>query len=259
MSSMINFFPRAFDSSKSSRNCPMAGSHPVSTPCKTLTIFSQSEGADDLKNAPPVNPAAPRCHQQSGGGSVTMWSVSEVKMLLSSIRLLRKAHSRCYWFRRITTEPMAVAAGGELWRITFRHVRALSKEHWKNWMERDVDDREPRSLWAGPDVCRREGPLRGSIPPPPAAWDAPPPFTPRVMNEQGLPSAHDSQRIFISFHFWPFWYSANPQGLACIIISEDQKRVFRVSTNSCWLDLMVLQPILILIALLKYSKYLYTN
>lgn len=66
------------------------------------------------------------------------------------------------------------------------------------------------------------------------------------------PVCPGESRIFISFHFWPFCYSANPQGLGCIIISEDQKWVFRVSTNPCLLDLMVLEPILILIALLKY-------
>lgn len=250
---------RAFDSPKYSRNGPMAGSHPVSTPFKTLTILSQSEGAGDLPNAPAATPAAPRCRRQGGGGmSLHGPSWQHKRCSLPSgfggsphqLSLVQKNNHR----------EQGRGCLGCLWRGTSHRERALSEqEHWENWMKRGVDDREPRSFWAGPDACLRGGPLRGFIHPPPGAGDPPLALTPRVMNEQGLPSARDSQRIFISFHFWPFWYSANPQGLACIIISEDQKRVFRVSTNLCWLDLMVLQPILILIALLKYSKYLYTN
>ena len=56
------------------------------------------------------------------------------------------AHARHYWFRRITTDSMAVAAwgisGGEHPVVN----GPLDKEHWENWMKRGVDDREPRSF-----------------------------------------------------------------------------------------------------------------
>lgn len=136
---------------------------------------------------------------------------------------LGEARTRYHWFRRITTESTAVAAWGvSEGEHPIVNGPLVSRNTGKTGWRGAGDDREPRSFWAGPDALPRGGPLRGSIHPPPGAQDPPPAFTPRVMNEQGLPSARDSQRIFISFHFWPFWYSANPQGLACIIISEDQ-------------------------------------
>ena len=46
----MNFFPKALDSSEYSKNCFMAGLRFMSTPFKTLTIFFQVDGADDLKD-----------------------------------------------------------------------------------------------------------------------------------------------------------------------------------------------------------------
>lgn len=169
----------------------------------------------------------------------------------------------------MTTESRALATGGSQWvnasvlslssTIGFRSTENAALEKpgpGRAWATRAYPSSFLSWFWCLPEGgdCLREGPLQGSIHPPPP--------TPSLWSLCQLSNPEwwtSSWRIFISSHFWPFCSSANLQGLGYMTVSEEWKWVFRVSSNSGLPDLLVLEPILILIALLKYSKYLYTN
>ena len=88
------------------------------------------------------------------------------------------------------------------WSVSEGNVLSLTgpqnRSSGEKWTKRGLGHRDPRYFWVGSDVCLREVSLQGPIHPPPAT-ETPPALTPRVMNEQALPSARDSQEY--SFHF----------------------------------------------------------